>query len=130
LNDDHLRTAKGEDALAHPVLLFEELVTAFSSPRDPTTRQAALPVLAMLLLADIVDVEMLMNRVGIVFFETRRSDVPEVSDTVRQKVTALLADMRTATVLTAPGPDQRLTDFGRRVVLTGLRTRAMQGVDE
>jgi hypothetical protein len=130
VDDELARTAKGDDALAEPVLLFEELAVAFAAPKDPETRLAAPPLLAMLLLADTVDVAMLLNRLGIVFFETRRSDSPAPGDSVRAKVTALLADMHTASVLTAPGVDQRLTDFGRRVVLTGLRTRAMQGVDE
>lgn len=123
-------TDEGERALAHPFLLFEAVVEGFAAPPDPVARQVALPLLPMLVLADTVDVEMLLDRIGIVFFETRRHDDPEPSDTVREVVAELLADMHTAGLLTAPGERQRLTDFGRCVALNGIRTRAMQGVDE
>jgi hypothetical protein len=130
LDDAGRPTDAGERALSHPVLLFESIVEGFAMPRDPVARQAVLPLLAMLVLADAVDVEMLLDRAGIVFFETRGHDDPQPSDSVREAVAGLLADMHTAGLLTAPGEQQRLTDFGRLVVLAGLRTRAMQGVDE
>ncbi|HYQ66457.1 hypothetical protein [Actinophytocola sp.] len=127
LLDENLdRTDDGERALAQPVLLFEAVVDGFAVPDDPTARHAALPLLAMLILSDTIDEEMLLDRIGIVFFETRESDVPTPSDTVRRAVAGLLADMRTAG-LTA---GDRLTDFGRRVALTGLRTRAMRSADD
>jgi hypothetical protein len=126
LDDELNRTDDGERALAHPVLLFEAVVNAFALPEDQVARQAALPLLAMLILADTIDVDMLLNRIGIVFFETRESDDPGPSDTVRKAVEQLLSDMRTAGVITG----DRLTDFGRRVALTGVRTRAMQGADD
>jgi hypothetical protein len=123
------RTAAGERALTHPVLLFEAVVDGFATPAGPVAGPAALPMLAMLVLADTVDVDMLEDRIGIVFFETRLHDAPGASDTVREAVAELLADMHTAGLLTAPGGPRRLTDFGRRVALTGIRKRAMQGVD-
>jgi hypothetical protein len=127
LLDENLdRTDDGERALAHPVLLFEALVDGFAAPDDRTARHAALPLLAMLILSDTIDEEMLLDRIGIVFFETRESDVPTPSDTVRRAVAELLADMRTAGLTTG----DRLTDFGRRVALTGVRTRAMRSADD
>jgi hypothetical protein len=123
-------TDDGERALSHPVMLFEAVVNGLADPPDPVARQAALPLLAMLVLADTVDVDMLLDRLGIVFFETGADDSPSPSVTVREVVAELLADMHTAGVLTAPGEDQRVTDYGRRVVLTGIRARAMQGADE
>lgn len=120
------RTDDGERALAHPVLLFESVVNGFAAPDDRTARHAALPLLAMLILSDAIDEEMLLDRIGIVFFETRQSDAPGPSDTVRRAVAELLADMRTAGLMTG----DRLTDFGRRVALTGVRMRAMQGTDD
>jgi hypothetical protein len=120
------RTDDGERALAHPVLLFEAIVNGFATPDDRTARHAALPLLAMLILSDTIDEEMLLDRIGIVFFETRESDAPTPSDTVRRVVAELLADMRTAGLTTG----DRLTDFGRRVALTGIRMRAMQGGDD
>ena len=128
LHDDH-RTDDGERALAHPVLLFESVVNGFAAPADPVARQAALPLLAMLILSDTIDVEMLLDRVGIVFFETGQSDHPNPSDTVRVVVGELLADMHTAG-LTTGTDEQRLTDFGRRVALTGVRMRAMQDPED
>jgi hypothetical protein len=130
LDDDGGLTDEGERALAHPVALFEAVVQGLAAPSDPVARQVALPLLAMLVLADTVDVDMLVDRVGVVFFETGAHDVPAPSDTVREVVAELLADMHTAGVLTAPGKDQRLTDYGRRVALSGIRARAMQGADE
>jgi hypothetical protein len=65
-----------------------------------------------------------------VFFETGAHDLLAPSDTVRKVVAELLADMHTAGVLTAPGEDQRLTDYGRRVAVTAIRARAMQGVEQ
>lgn len=130
LDDRGERTDDGESALRHPVLLFEAVVNGFAAPHDPVARQVALPLLAMLVLADTVDVDMLLDRLGIVFFETGAHDHPAPSDTVREVVAELLADMHTAGVLTVPGDHQRLTDYGRRVALTGIRARAMQGVDE
>jgi hypothetical protein len=129
LDDNHNRTDDGERALAHPVLLFESVVNGFAAPADPVARQAALPLLAMLLLSDTIDVEMLLDRIGIVIFESGRSDHPSPSDTVRTVVGELLADMHTAG-LTAGADEQRLTDFGRRVALTGVRMRAMQDRDD
>lgn len=120
------RTDDGERALAHPVLLFEAVVNGFAAPADRVAKHAALPLLAMLILADTIDVDMLLDRVGIVFFETGRSDAPTASDTVRMAVDELLADMATAGVTS----DNRLTDFGRRVALTGVRMRAMQGTED
>jgi hypothetical protein len=125
---DMYRTDDGERALAHPVMLFEAVVNGFAAPADPIARLAALPILAMLILSDTIDEDMLLDRVGIVFFETARSDAPSPSDTVRETVGELLADMRTAGLVTADG--QRLTDFGRRVALTGVRMRAMQGTED
>ena len=130
LDDYGERTDDGERALSHPVLLFEAVVNGVAAPVDPVARQAVLPLLAMLVLADTVDVDMLVDRLGIVFFETGAHDRPEPGDTVREVVAELLADMYTAGVLTAPGEHQRLTDYGRRVVLTGIRARAMQGVEQ
>ena len=95
-------------------------------PLDKDARQAALPLLAMLILSDTVDVEMLADRIGIVFFETGHSDVPGPTDTVRRAVDELLSDMRTAGIVSG----DRLTDFGRRVALTGVRARAMQTSDD
>lgn len=126
LDADHHRTDDGERALAHPVVMFEAIVTGFAMPADPVAREAALPLLAMLILGGTIDVEMLVDRVGIVFFETAQSDHPGPSDTVRGAVEMLLADMRTAGILSG----DRLTDFGRRVALTGVRTRAMQSSDD
>lgn len=130
LDDQGERTDDGDRALSHPVLLFEAVVNGVADPPDPVARQAALPLLAMLVLADTVDVDMLVDRLGIVFFETGEHDLPAPSDTVREVVAELLADMHTAGVLTAPGEHQRLTDYGRRVALTGIRARAMQGEDQ
>jgi hypothetical protein len=124
------RTDDGELALRQPVLLFDAVVDGIAVPEDPVARQVALPLLAMLVLATTVDVGMLMDRLGVVFFETGAHDRPEVSDTVRVVAAELLADMHTVGVLTAPGEHQRLTDYGRRVALTGIRARAMRGVDE
>jgi hypothetical protein len=122
------RTDDGERALAHPVLFFEAVVNGFAAPADPAVRQAALPVLAMLILSDTIDVDMLLDRVGIVFFETGRSDSPGPSDTVREVVCELLDDMHVAGLVTSDR--QRLTAFGRRVALIGVRMRAMQVTDE
>lgn len=130
LDDDGERTDEGERVLSHPVLLFEAVVEGLAAPVDPLARQAALPLLAMLVLADTVDVDMLADRLGIVFFETGAHDLPGPSDTVREVLAELLADMHTAGVLTAPGEHQRLTDYGRRVALSGIRARAMRGADE
>jgi hypothetical protein len=130
LDGDGERTGDGDRALGHPVQLFEAVVNGVAAPAEPLARQAALPLLAMLVLADTVDVEMLVDRLGMVFFETGTHDLPEPSDTVREVVAELLADMHTAGVLTAPGEHQRLTDYGRRVAVTGIRARAMQGVDQ
>jgi hypothetical protein len=126
LDDDLNRTNDGERALAHPVLLFESVVNGFALPDDPVTHQAALPLLAMLILSDTIDRDMLLDRIGIVFFETAQSDAPTPSATVRQAVDELLADMNTAGITTG----DHLTDFGRRVALTGIRTRAMQDADD
>lgn len=126
LDSDLERTDDGERALAHPVVMFEAIVNGFAMPEDKTARQAALPLLAMLILSDAIDVEMLHDRIGIVFFETARSDHPNPSDTVRAAVDELLADMRTTGIVT----DDRLTDFGRRVALTGVRARAMQTTED
>jgi hypothetical protein len=126
LDDTFTRTDDGERALAHPVVMFEAIVNGFAMPEDEITRQAALPLLAMLILADTIDVDMIVDRVAIVFFETGRTDHPGPSDTVRTAVEELLADMHTAGILT----DNRLTDFGRRMVLTGVRARAMQSADD
>jgi hypothetical protein len=126
LDDELNRTDDGERALAHPVILFESLVNGFALPQDPASRLAALPLLAMLILADTIDLDMLLDRIGIVFFETGQSDHPNPSDNVRVVVKELLADMRVAGL----SDGERLTDFGQRVVLTGVRTRAMQGVED
>ena len=50
--------------------------TASRTRDDPVAKQAALPLLAMLILADTIDVDMLLDRIGIVFFETRPDDAP------------------------------------------------------
>jgi hypothetical protein len=120
------RTDDGERALAHPVVLFEAVVNGFAAPADPVAKLAALPLLAMLLLADTIDVDMLLDRIGIVFFEAAQSDAPSPSDNVRETVGELLADMRTAGLT----DEERLTSFGRRVALTGVRMRAMQGTGD
>jgi hypothetical protein len=125
LDEDLRRTDDGERVLANPVVMYEAVVNGFAMPVDETARFAALPLLAMLILSDAIDLDMLHDRVGIVFFETGRSDYPGPSDTVRKAVDDLLADMRTAGIVTG----DRLTDFGRRVVLTGVRARAMQTAD-
>jgi hypothetical protein len=125
---DLYRTDDGDRALAHPVLFMEAIVNGFAAPDDPVARQAALPLLAMLILSDTIDVDMVLDRVGIVFFETRRSDSPSASDTVREAVRELLGDMHSAGLVT--DDQQRLTAFGRRVALTGVRMRAMQVTDE
>jgi hypothetical protein len=126
LDKDRNRTEDGEHALAHPVLLFEAVVNGFAAPAGRVAKHAALPLLAMLILADTIDVDMLLDRLGIVFFETGQSDAPTANDNVRLVVDELLADMTTAGVTTGG----RLTDFGRRVALTGVRMRAMQGTDD
>ncbi|TDV47006.1 hypothetical protein [Actinophytocola oryzae] len=126
LDEDLDRTDEGERALAHPVLLFEAVVGGFATPADRVAAQAALPLLCMLILADTIDVDMLLDRVAIVFFETGRGDAPWPSDSVRSAVYELLADMRTVGIVA----EDRLTDFGRRVALTGIRTRAMQARDD
>ncbi|HEX6357211.1 hypothetical protein [Actinophytocola sp.] len=125
---DVYRTDDGERALAHPVLFFEAVVNGFAAPADPLARLAALPMLAMLILSDTIDVDMLLDRIGIVFFETARSDSPGPSDTVREVVRELLDDMQTAGLVTSDR--QRLTAFGRRVALVGVRMRAMQVTEE
>lgn len=130
LDGDGERTDDGELALRQPVLLFESVVNGIAAPPDLLARQVALPLLAMLVLGSTVDVDMLMDRLGLVFFETGAHDRPDPSDTVRAVAGELLADMHTAGVLTAPGEHQRLTDYGRRVALAGIRARAMRGVDE
>lgn len=130
LADDHTRTEDGDRALAHPVVLFESVVNGFAAPADPVARHVALPLLAMLILSDRIDVDMLLNRLGIVFFETRHSDDPKPSDTVKVVVDELLADMRTVGLITGAGDEQRLSTFGQRVALTGVRMRAMQEVDD
>lgn len=126
LDKDRNRTDDGERALAHPVLLFEAVVNGFAAPAGRVAKHVALPLLAMLLLADTIDLDMLLDRLGIVFFETGQSDAPAPDDNVRMVVDELLADMTTAGVTTG----DRLTDFGRRVALTGVRMRAMQGTDD
>jgi hypothetical protein len=126
LDHEFRRTEDGEHALAHPVLLFESVVNGFAAPAGKVARHAALPLLAMLILADTIDVDMLLDRIGIVFFETRQSDIPGASDTVREAVDELLADMRTAGLC----DNERLTTFGRRVALAGIRMRAMQAQDD
>lgn len=125
LDKDLNRTDDGDRALAHPVLLFDAVVSGFANPDDPLKNQAALPLLAMLLMSDTIDVDMLMDRIGIVFHETGWHETPTPIDTVQTAVTELLMDMRTTGLITSD--NEHLTDFGRRVALTAIRTRAMQG---
>lgn len=125
LDKDLNRTEDGDRALAHPVLLFEAVVSGFANPDDPLKNQAALPMLAMLLMADTIDVDMLMDRIGIVFHETGWHETPTPTDTVQSAVTELLMDMRTTGLISSDS--EHLTDFGRRVALTAIRSRAMQG---
>jgi hypothetical protein len=77
---------------------------------------AALPALPVL--ADSVDVDMPVDRVGMVFFQTGAHDVPAPGDTVREAVEELPA---------APGEHQRLTGHSRRVVPAGTRAHADAG---
>jgi hypothetical protein len=80
----------------------------------------------MLLLADTVDVDMLLDRIGIVFHETGWTDTPAPEDTeMLLAVSRLLEDMRVVGLITNDG--ERLTDFGRLVALWGIRVRAMEG---
>ena len=126
LDEDHRRTDLGDEALTHPTLLFETIINGFTYPDDPVEAHAALPLLAMLLLADTVDVDMLLDRIGIVFHETGWTDTPAPEDTeMLLAVSRLLEDMRVVGLITNDG--ERLTDFGRLVALWGIRVRAMEG---
>jgi hypothetical protein len=126
------RTNDGTKALNNPLLLFDAVVTGLSDPPDRIARQAALPLLAMLLLADKIDQDMLLDRITNVFYESGwrgdAHDQPMPQETVKQAITDLLTDMRTAGVITTN--QERLTDFGRRVAQTGIRARAMRGGQE
>jgi hypothetical protein len=126
------RTNDGTQALNDPLQLFDALVTGLSDPPDRIANQAALPLLAMLLLADPIDNDMLLDRITNVFYESGwRGDAherPIPTETVATAITELLADMHTAGVITTN--QQRLTAFGTRVVQTGIRTRALRGGPE
>lgn len=126
------RTTAGDQALNDPLLLFDAVVTGLADPPDRITNQAALPLLAMLLLADKIDRAMLLDRITNVFYESGwrgdAHDQPMPPETVDRAITELLADMRTAGVITTD--QERLTDFGRAVAHTGVRTRAMRGGQE
>lgn len=121
------RTEDGDRALSHPVLVFESVCNGLLHTDDRIGRQAVAPLFAMLLLAETVDTEMLVDRVGVVLYEMgwrgNGHDEPVPAETVRSTVTDLLDDMRVAGCL----DDDRLTPFGLRVVLAGLRMRAMEG---
>ncbi len=127
LDEDNRRTDLGDDALSHPTLLFETIINGFTYPDDPVRAHASLPLLAMLLLSDTVDMDMLLDRIGIVFHETGWTDEPRPTDVdMLTAVSGLLADMGTVGLLTDDG--ERLTDFGRLVALWGIRVRAMEGM--
>ncbi len=124
------RTEDGERALAHPVLMFEAICTGLLDGDDRIARQAVAPLLAMLMLSDEVDRDMLVDRVGMVLYETGwRGDAhnePMPQETVRATVTALLDDLHAAGGTTRR-EKERLTDFGERVVQAAVRTRTLQG---
>jgi hypothetical protein len=126
------RTTAGDQALNSPPSLFDALVTGLANPPDRITNQAALPLLAMLLLADRIDRDMLLDRVTNVFYESGwrgdAHDQPMPPETVERAITELLTDMRTAGVITID--QERLTEFGRAVAHTGVRIRAMRGGQE
>jgi hypothetical protein len=75
---------------------------------------------------------MFLDRMTNVFYESGwRGDAderPMPVAAVATAITELLADMRTAGVVTSG--QERLTDFGVRVVQAGIRTRAMRGGPE
>jgi hypothetical protein len=126
LDEQHRRTELGDDALDHPTLLFETIINAFTYPADPVRANVSLPLLAMLLLGDRVDMDMLTDRIGIVFHETGWTDDPAPEDVdMLTAVTGMLADMGTVGLLTDDG--EHLTAFGRLVALWGIRVRAMEG---
>jgi hypothetical protein len=131
-DDPPSRTNDGDQALKNPLLLFDALVTGLADPPDRIKKQAALPLLAMLLLADKIDKDMLLDRITNVFYESGwrgdAHDQPMPQETVQQAITELLADLATAGVITTD--HERLTDFGRRVAQTGIRARAMRGGSE
>jgi hypothetical protein len=124
------RTEDGDRALAHPVLMFEAICSGLLDGDDRIARQVVAPLLAMLMLADEVDLEMLVERAGMVLYETGwRGDAhnePMPQETVRATVVSLLDDLHTAGGTTR-GETERLTTFGERVVWAAIRTRALQG---
>lgn len=117
------RTDEGDRVLTHPVVLFEAILTGFAQPKDPVANLAALPVLAMLILADTIDVDMLLDRLGMVFAEADEGESVSAAS-IRSAVDEMIADMN-AVGLAVDG--HRLTPFGRRVALAGVRARAMLG---
>jgi len=125
-----IRTEDGDRALAHPVLMFEAICTGLLDSDDRIARQVVAPLLAMLMLSDAVDLEMLVDRVGMVLYETGwRGDAhnePMPQETVRSTVVTLLDDLHTAGGTTRD-KSERLTTFGERVVQAALRTRTLQG---
>ncbi|HEY0452250.1 hypothetical protein [Actinophytocola sp.] len=122
------RTDDGDRALAHPVMIFEAMCTGLLDGPDRIARQAAAPLFAMLLLADEVDVDMMVDRIGVVLYELGwRSDArdePMPADTVRAAVVDLLRDLET---VGATQNGERLTPFGRELIHGAIRMRAMQG---
>lgn len=122
------RTDDGDRAIAHPVMTFEAMCNGLLDSQDRIARQAVAPLFAMLLLADEIDLDMLVERIGIVLYEMGwRSDArdePMPADTVRDTVVDLLADLQT---VGATENGERLTPFGRELIHGAIRMRAMQG---
>lgn len=122
------RTEDGERAIAHPVMTFEAICNGLLDEPDRIARQAVAPLFAMLLLADEIDLDMLVERIGMVLYElgwrSDAHDAPMPADTVRDTVLDLLADLGT---VGATENGERLTAFGRELIHGAIRMHAMQG---
>jgi hypothetical protein len=121
------RTETGDLVLDHPFLIFDAVCTGLLNGSDEASRHALAPVFTMLVLAETVDFDMLVERVGMVLRETgghgETPDDPVPDGDVSDLVLELLEDLRATGCVV----DDRLTPFGREVVLACVRLRAMQG---
>lgn len=124
------RTEAGDRVLDHPFLIFDAVCTGLLNGNDRITRHALAPLFTMLVLADTVDFDMLAERVGMVLDETgwrdAAHDEPVPEHNVRDMVLDLLTDLHDAGG-TTDEDDERLTPFGRQIVLACVRQRVMQG---
>ncbi|MPZ83915.1 MAG: hypothetical protein GEV28_27395 [Actinophytocola sp.] len=122
------RTDDGDRAIAHPVMTFEAMCNGLLDSPDRIARQAVAPLFAMLLLADEIDLDMMVERIGMVLYEMGwrgdAHDEPMPTDTVRDTVLDLLQDLQT---VGATENGERLTAFGRELIHGAIRMHAMQG---